>query len=294
MKKHPFYLFFPTLLLIFLFILPPPLLARKKEKKDKTEEGKPVGVLGVGPPIFELECKPGEKKTLSLKLDNPNPVSTGVSIYPHGLVAAGYTEVVSKPIGALPPNALGRHITIESPNLLVPARSYKNISITLDVPEGLTGTQYVGLTAASSSYNPEPGITRPSEYEMGIELGMQPAVGVTIKCHMVGTMNYSYSLDKLETKPASGNEPTTLLGTLKNTGNGEIIMAPTLILLDSSHQVVSRLKPEARITMVPGGTYKVTFKSVFSQIPSGSYEAVLSATDPKYNLPPISRNIVIR
>ncbi|MBI4411422.1 MAG: hypothetical protein HY541_02935 [Deltaproteobacteria bacterium] len=293
MIKHLF--FFISFCLCLVVFSSPSSAKKEKKEKEATEAGaKPAQVLGVGPPIFELECKPGEKKTLTLKVDNPNPLPTGVSLQPHGLVTAGYTEVVARPIASLPPNALGRHIIIESGSIVVPARSYKNVAVTIDVPEGLTGTQYVGLTAASSGATDEPGVVRKSEYEMGVELGMLPALGVTIKCHMAGTMNYSYVLEKLAVKPPQGNEPTTLTGTLKNTGNGEIIITPTLILLDSTRKVAARLKASSRVTMVPGGTYHVSFQSLFSQVASGKYEAVLSPDDPKYQLPPITREVVVR
>lgn len=262
-----------------------------KEKMEKT--GKAVNVIGVGPPIVELECKPGEKKTFTIKVDNSNPDPAGVTILSFGMVAAGFKEIIQKPISSLPPNALVRHTVVETPYLTIPPRSYKEVSVTIDVPEGLTGTQYVSLSAASTGYSEQHGYVRKSEYEAGVDMGMQPAVGVTVKCNMIGTMKYALSLDKLATQKISGNEPTTLSGVIKNIGNGEVITVPALVLLNSSNQVAARLKADNRVTMVPGGSYDVSFKSLFTNVPSGKYKAVFAISDPKYQLAPITREVTV-
>ncbi len=262
-----------------------------KEKMEKT--GKAVNVIGVGPPIVDLECTAGEKKTFTIKVDNSNPDPAGVTVLSFGMVTTGAKDIIQKPIASLPPNALVRHTIIETPYLTIPPRSYKEVSITIDVPDGLTGTQYVSLSAASTGYSDQHGYVRKSEYEAGVDMGMQPAVGVTVKCNMIGTMKYALSLDKLENHKASGNEPTTLSGVIKNIGNGEVITVPALVLLNSSNQVAGRLKSDSRVTMVPGGIYDVNFKSLFSNVPAGTYKAVFSISDPKYQLTPITREVVV-
>lgn len=278
-------------------LLSPPAFA-KKEYTEKDLKRETESFFSISPPSFDLSCHGGEKKTISIKIENPHPQPIQASLYPIGLAPTGGSDLVNKPISSLPPTDLSRHIIVESPSVIIPPKSYKQVSVAFDVPEGLSGTQYVGLTAANTSQEAVfaefgTGIERESEYEIKLDVGMQPAIGITVKCHMEGTLKYSYSLTKLKVVGAQGNELPKIIASIKNTGNAEITLFPIMVLLDSQQRVVSRLKASSRETLIPIAVKDIEFSSKFKDIPSGSYKAVISAADPKYQLPPLEKNVVV-
>lgn len=292
---------FLTLLSVLILVLalnPSPSLARKKAPKSDKKAPKRAGSqFYVSPPMFDLSCEPGQKKTITLRVGNPERYPSDVSLVVEGLVA-GPDGLKRQPLLSLPPNNLARHVVIQSPKITVPPKSYKDVSVTLNVPEGLSGTQYVSLTASNVSpyilQELEVDVERRDEFESQVGVGMRPAIGIRIKCDIVGTMKYAYSLKTLEVRPARGNQPLKIVATIKNNGNGEMIVRPIMILMDEQrNKPVARLKSEGIVKLMPFGMSQVAFSAPFAQIPSGRYRAVLSIPDPKYNLTPTEKTIVI-
>lgn len=297
-KSIPHLLFgFHVLLFIVYFSSMAPAFA-KKEFTTKDLKSGAESFFSISPPIFNLDCHSGEKKTISVKIENPHPDPIQASLYPIGLVPIGAPDLVNKPISSLPPTDLSRHVVVESPAVIIPPKSYKLISVAIDVPEGLSGTQYVGLTAANTSQEAVfeefgTAIDRSDENEVKINVGMQPAIGITVKCHMEGKLKYGYSVEKIKVIPAQGNELPKIIASLKNTGNAEIDVFPVMVLLDSQQKVVSRLKAKSREALIPIATKDIEFSPQFKDIPSGKYKAVISMSDTKYQLPPQEKSVVI-
>jgi len=239
-------------------------------------------------------CKPGEKKTLSVKLTNPTKQAKNLQLIPNGMILNGSETPTSQNTAALPSNNLGRHIIIESPSFVVPPRSYKNVSLTLDVPQGLTGTQYVSIIATNVTEMSLPeGFARPEEYKTNVAIGINPGIAIMIKCNMEGTLKYGYSLKDIRVQPAQGNEPMNLIASIQNTGNVEIVFFPVAILMDSTNKPIARLKSSANGLLVPGATKNFTLSSVFAKIPPGSYKAILNLASQQTQLPPSEKMITV-
>lgn len=281
---------------IFCAVASTPVFGKEYTAKDLERETDTF--FSISPPVFNLECRGGEKKTISVRIENPHPQPIQASLYPVAQLPIGAPDLASKPIASMPPTDLSRHVIVESPVIIIPPKSYKQVSVTFDVPEGLSGTQYVGLTAANTSqqalleeFGTE--FKRESEYEVKVGVGMQPAIGITVKCHMVGKLTYGYSLEKLKVIPAQGNDLPKIIASLKNTGNAEIEVFPVMVLLDSEQKVISRLKAKNREALIPIAVKDIEFSPQFKDIPSGKYKAILSMPDAKYQLPPVEKYIVI-
>lgn len=253
--------------------------------------------FAISPSIFDLQCKSGERKTLKLRLDNPNTNPAVVSVLPSGLSLTKGGHLNHMPIASLPSNHLARHIVVESSEINLPKNSSKEITIVVDVPAGLQGTQYAGLSTASltDTFQFEEGYHyRVSEYERSVGIGMLPGIGVTIKCHIEDTLQYSYNLKSVDLKLPRGNGPVEVKATYENTGNAELQFFPSLLLLDSSKRVVAKLKSSSMLTIYPGATKEAEFKPLYTNLSHGSYKAIASIPDPKYGLNPIEKIVTAR
>jgi hypothetical protein len=273
---------------------------KKADKSAKTEKVKPSGTFSVSPPVFNLDCKDGEKKTITVKVENPSRYPANLTFIPFGLVPK-LDGLSREPLVKLPSNNLARSVIIETPNIVIPGNSYKNVSVTLNVPKGLKGTQYAGLSAANVTrqlmieQGIELDVNRSNEYENVVGVGMQAGLGMTIKCHMVDTLIHSFTLKKIVVNPAKGNRPMDIVATLKNTGNAEISVLPMLLLMDSkTNSIVARLKAVRHVNLFPTSEIDVQFKSMFANVPKGNYKAILSIPDTKYKLPPVEKVVNVK
>lgn len=269
--------------------------AKKEKKSSQKPKGGESSTFGISPPSFELMCKSGEKKTLNVKLTNPTNQPENLQLIPSGMILNGSETPMQQGTAALPSNNLGRHIIIESPSFVVPPRSYKNVSVALDIPQGLTGTQYVSIIATNVTGASLPeGVERPEEYKSNVSIGINPGIAIMIKCNMEGTLKYGYSLKNMRVQPAQGNEPMNLIASIQNTGNAELLFFPVIILMDSANKPVARLKPSANGLLVPGSTKDITFSSVFAKVPPGSYKAILNLASQQTQLSPSEKMISVR
>lgn len=277
--------------LVFLSVMAPEQsFAKKKGGKDA---GKPIE-FAVSPPAFDLKCVPGEKKTLTVKASNPMGINGSLSLSPVGYVLAGGDAPIEKPLASLPSNSLARHIIIESAVVPIAAHSSKEISLTLDVPQGLVGTQYAGVSISNTlDVNLVDEVDRPEEYTKKIGVGFYVGLGIKIKCQMEGSVSYTYQLEKMQFVPAQGNEPATVKVTLKNTGNGEMQFMPMIVLMDANKKAVARLKGTSVVTLVPGATQTVEVAPSFTSIPPGTYQAILTLASAELQLKPSEQKLVV-
>lgn len=265
-------------------------------KSDKPS-GKQTGptTFGVSPPTFDLEGVPGETVSGTIKVENPLGMQSRYQLAPVGIVVSG-SSFGTKPLSSLPADHLSRNLTVDSPTISVPPRSFKTVSFTIKIPPNATGTQYAGIVVSRM-----PGATdesaktdRSSEYERHMGLGMEPAIGITIKIAMKGGISYSYKLDAIRVTPGTGSRPPMAIATIRNTGNGELRINPILMLVDNSGKVSIRLKSESSINLLPGAKQDVTFESQGRDIPGGGYKAILSVPDAKYQLAPAELAVSVK
>lgn len=241
--------------------------------------------FGLYPPIVELECPAGQRVTTTIKIDNPGKLPGSYLLEPVGLVTGVGASLTSRPISSLPMNHLSRHLSFESRTILIPAKSFREISINIDIPADLKGSQYTGLTVASDpGLHPE-SLERKSEYQTEVGFGMLPGIGVTIKCLITGTLNYAYEVESVQFARGTGNAPASVTMKVKNTGNTEIPIYGMLLLLDSSKKVAGRLKTSRLVSLYPGGIASVDFESPVREIPKGKYQGIFTPVAADLNLP---------
>lgn len=255
------------------------------QKRDQT-------TFGISPPVIDLKCTPGQRITTSIKIENPASVASRFKMEPLGLIVdkGGFSY---KPLAALPPDHLSRHVSVESPEIKIPANTTKNVTIFVDVPATLKGTHYAGFNVSNSSPGVDPASQKEEAYKVNVGFGLQPAIAVTIKCHVEGTEKSSYALKKIEIIRSSGNQPPSAVAEIQNTGNAEIKLNSLLILLDSEKKVVTRMKMLRAEYLLPGATAKISFQPSFKEVPNGSYKAIISSVDPETRLPPLEQIVVV-
>lgn len=286
-KLSAFFLF-SAILFIFGFTM------NAYAKEGEELEPRESRTFGISPPVIELDCPPGGRVSTSVKIDNPNEKAIAVALDPVGTVPEGRDILEHRPISTLPPDHLSRHLNFEAAQVLIPGKSYKEVAIYIDVPKTLRGTQYAGI--ATGSLSPallELDSSRASEYELTVGVGMQPGIGINIKCHITGTLEYHYTVEKIAMTRGKGNEPMSVVAIVKNTGNAEIQFFPILVLLDANKKVVSRLKAKRELVLVTGSTLNVEFQAPYQPIGSGKYTAIFSAPHPTLTLPPVERQVVV-
>jgi len=310
MKKitsSKFILIIIPIVLIIAMTLGGEVLAKKKKKSSKQSDNiedhnfkMGASQFSVSPPLFDLQCVSGETKVINVKLENPHGTPAALSLIPAGITLIEGVGLKEKPIASLPSSHLARNVTVETPKIVLPAKSFREIAVSINIPKNLEGTQYLGLTAANVTpgilmqQGVELSVERREEFEKQVGLGMVPAIGILVKCHMKGTLKYSYSLEKIEVIPAEGNKPMSLKASVKNLGNAEMNIYPFLILIDGSGKVAARMKPVRRESIPPSVLKKIEFVSLFAKIPKGRFKATFSISDSKYKLKPTEQNVVIK
>lgn len=241
--------------------------------------------FGLYPPIIELECPAGQRVTTTLKVDNPGKLPGAYLLEPVGLVIDVGGSLTSRPIASLPTNHLSRHISFDSKTILVPPKSFREISVNIDVPADLKGSQYTGLTVSVDSGLHTESLERKSEYLTEVGFGMVPGIGVTIKCLIPGTLTYGYEVESVRFVRGIGNEPASVTMKVKNTGNTEVPIYGMLLLMDSSKKVAGRLKTSRLVSLYPGGVASVAFESPVREIPKGKYQGIFTPVAADLNLP---------
>lgn len=306
MKKIKTFFYFTLVFFILSSVVFDLALAKKKESKDTNKGPADLKLrtdtsFGIYPPILDLDCRAGERVNAMIKIDNPNKEASGYKIIPQGSVFDGVNGFSSRAISSLPPNHLSRHTTLESKYVTVPGKSFKNLGLFIDVPKDLAGTQYTLFSVAnvspSLSLNPDK-ITE-EKYVTEVGVGMQPALTVTVKCHIQDTLKYAMGLKEIKILPTVGNQPLAVDAIFINTGNAELKVYPSLILLEkNSGKIATRFKTNRLVSIVPGGYEKVSFQSAsFKDINKGSYRAVFSAQGEfgsNVNLPPIEKSVELK
>lgn len=272
------------------------LAVAKKKTDTPPKSGKKVTstTFGISPPMIELECPPGQRISTTVTIENPGREPANYVLEPVGVVSLGTVGLVNRPVSSLPASHLSRHLTFERSTVTIPGRSRKDVGVFIDVPTSVSGTQYSGLTVSNASSSMEvEGIQRREEYAVDVGVGMQPGIGVTIKCNIVGTLQYGYELTSIKILPPKGNQLVQAEAKLRNTGNGELQLYPMLILLGSGGQVIARFSAAIQVKISPGEIKTVEFKPSYSKVPPGYYKAVLSEANPKYKLKPIEKSGVV-
>lgn len=291
--------------LVLVLLMPSFVHAKKTDKKadeeaaavaatnQESQTARSNNVFGISPPIVDLECVPGQRVSTSVRIENPANLGSAFKLEPLGLVVDDRSGFSYKPIASLPADHLSRHITVEAPEVKIPANSYKNVSIFIDVPTTLTGTQYTGLNISSTSPSLSADEKKKEEYKVNVGFGLQPAIAMTIKCHIKGTEKQSYALKKIEIIQPKGNQPISATAEIRNTGNSEIKLNALLILLDQNKKVVTRMKMSRIEFLMPGSTTKVEFLPGFKDVPNGTYKAIISSVESDTKLPPLEQNVTV-
>lgn len=262
----------------------------KEGKKEPAQVGPTT--FGVSPPTFEFDATPGQDISATFKIENPLNVTSTYTMTPEGVVVVG-SGTTTKPLSALPADHLARNLKFESATITVPPRSNKNVAFSIKVPASAKGTQYAGFIVSRLPMEATT-VDRSTEYERHYGLGMQPALGITIKVTVAGASNYSYKLEGVRVTPGTSSRPPEVVATLRNTGGGELKINPLLILVDNAGKANIRMKSEGNVTLVPGGKLDVTFQSPGQNIATGSYKAILSIPDAKYQLAPSEIGVSIK
>lgn len=253
-------------------------------------------IFGVDPVILDLACVPGSTITESVSVENKSSEAANFSIDPIGFVnseVAGKGALLEKPTASLPPDNLARNITVQPQVIEVPANSIKKANFTLNVPSTLRGSQYVGLTVAMAGKTGK-NLDRSGEYEQSVGTGITAGLNVTIKCHIQGTLQYSYEVKNLELKQKANNQPMKASMIVKNTGNAEMTFGPILILTNENKQVVARLQSLKNYHLIPGATETIEFKPSFKDIANGSYSVIVSSTQAHQNLAPYETRAMLK
>lgn len=255
--------------------------AKKGKIKAANAEGGTVA-FGVNPPFVELEGKPGETVSTTIRLFNNSDVPGDFVIEPEGLVV-GKANLVDRPIGTLPITNLAHpnNIVLEYTQLEIAPHTKNDLGVNITIPPSLKGTNYVSVRVSMSPKRPVD-LSRPQENSKKIGMSFLPSMSMTIKVHVLGTLKRAYILKSVTVEPRDGNKPTQASVVLHNTGNAEQTFHPMLILInDADKSQVFRMAAKKRAISYPGAKTRIRFKPYFRDVPRGRYTAVFDAGNPE-------------
>lgn len=274
--------------------------ASKPESKARGGEG-----FGVSPPYLKLEAQPGETLNTFITLDNTGPKNTTFTITMHGTIIDNQNPKDAV-ISSLPPAHIARNMEIEATKFILPPHSTKSVQITIKVAETLKGSHYAVLTVskllnqAISKDIDAPKIEklREGEIQKSVGVGFIPAMGISIRVNVLGTLKYSHNIPKLHIEPQTESNPLKIRAFVENTGNAEFNLPFMLILLKhspnkKSRTVVARTKTEHIVTVLPGTSKVIDFKPILRKIEPGTYQAVISAVSQNIVLQPVTKEVTI-
>lgn len=270
----------------------------KREEKEKKVSGQKKSLetsLGITPTFQALECQPGEKKVAVVTVvnANPNPMIVDIGIVGISLTSKG--GLANFPLATLPSSNLSHHITVDSPQFDLPKNTKKDVNITINVPMGLTGTQYAAVQVTNwlspfEAKKDEPQ-QRTEEYQKEVGVGLQPSMSSILQCDIIGTLKYGYVLQSVSLNLRGGE--LNAKAVYKNTGNAQLRFMPIMTILDMSNRVAGKIRGSNSLTLYPGGTQTAEFQPLYSNLAPGQYKVIVSIPDEKLNLPPQEKLVTL-
>ncbi len=242
-----------ALIFIFSFILMP-LSAEAK-------------ILRISAPKVELELSPGENYSGEIGVENPDREPMGLSAYTEDWVyaAGGTGEKKFLPAGTDVYSA-SKWIHFSTPAGILKPFGKEVVRYTVNVPADAKGSYYSVLFF-------ETRLGDAKEMD-GSNVLVAGRIGALFFIRIKGTTQQAGEVKSIQIKPPVENQPMEITTTFQNTGNVDITLNGTFLVMDTEGKVLGR-GDLVTIYTFPGATE--TRKSQWiGKLPKGSHELVLT------------------
>ncbi len=226
-----------------------------------------ASTIRISHPKIELEVEPGATYSGEIGIENPDPGDVKLHSYTEDWVyaAGGTGEKNFSPAGTHPLSCTN-WITFTPADEVLPPFGKSVTRYTIKVPEGAKGGYYSVIffeTILGNSVNEE-----------GVNVLVAGRIGALFFIHVKGTVERSGELTSVKVDAPQGNKPMQIESTFKNTGNVDITLGGSLILMDAQGKVLGR-GDLAKIYTLPGTTETRVTQWV-GRLPKGKHDLLLT------------------
>lgn len=291
------------ILVVISFFVAIPLFAQQDDLSGVLKgssrylQGGAAGIsTSIGKDRFNFVSRKGDRVEGYFTVYNRNEFSVIIKIeaVPIALDAKGDTQPVS--MASAPPNALARHSRISPNQFPMPAQSQKDVQFSVAVPKDASdGTNYVGFSVQSMVSQVPAKKLKEKELLTASEMGFSPALRVLVAVDVGGASKTEADYDIVNAQ-VSPEGSQLLVGniTLKAKGGSEIPVTVAAVVLDSTNNVVARLRPEGKVLLKPNEQKNIECRSSAQQLDKGEYKVRFTVLSERAETKTIEKTLVIR
>lgn len=226
-----------------------------------------ASTIRISNPKIELELAPGETYSGEISVENPDNEEVKTKIYLEDWVYSpgGTGEKKFSPMGTQPLSC-SRWIQFSPAQEMLKPYGRFTARYTISVPQDASGGYYSVLFFET--------ILGTAQDEEGVNVLVSGRVGALFMVHVKGTVKRQGDVTEVKISPPSGNKPLEILTTFKNTGNVDIPLGGTFLLMDADGKVSARGDLQ-KIYTLPGVQETGTTQWV-GRLPAGAYTLLLT------------------
>jgi hypothetical protein len=217
---------------------------------------------------IELELEPGQVYTGEIVAENPSEDETRARIYLEDWVYAkgGTGEKIFSPVGSTPRSA-SKWITFTPADAVLKPFARIISRYTISVPKDAKDGAFYSVLFFETILGSE-------QDEEGVNILVAGRIGALFIIQIKGTAVRSGKIDEVQITPPTGNKPLRIETTFTNSGNIDITLGGTFLIMDPAGIVKGRGELNSIYTF-PGATEKGTTEWV-GRLPKGSYQILLT------------------
>lgn len=251
----------------------------QKQQSAAAERG--ATALAVSPPMLRLRAPPGGVAEGKIHVSNDSNYDAMISLFmgESRVVHGGKVEQITDP-AFFSADSMAKNIQLIPSNPSLASGTGKEVIVRIRVTPGMKGTLYGVISVGLDLIRPEAKSSTKEErgkYIMESGIGIAAAQGVIVTLDVEGPGGPpSYTVGKpIVTLPTRSD---LLRGAVSvtNPSDHEMALAASAVVFNATNDLVARLKPEAKLSLRPGGTVRLRTSPSAVVLPPGTYKMVFT------------------
>ena len=226
-----------------------------------------ASTIRISSPKIELEVEPGLTYSGEIGVENPEEGEVKMHSYAEDWAYApgGTGEKKFSPAGTLPLSC-SNWITFTPAENVLPSFGKSVMRYTIKVPEDVKGGYYSVVFFETILGN--------TVDEDGVNVLVAGRIGALFFLRVKGAMERSGELISVKVDSPEGNKPMHIESTFHNTGNVDIALGGSLLIMDAQGKVLGR-GDLAKIYTFPGST-ETRVTDWVGRLPKGKHDLLLT------------------
>ena len=226
-----------------------------------------AATIRINSPRINLELAAGESQSGEIVVENPTEEAVKVRAYLEDWIysTGGTGEKTFSPAGSAP-RSCSSWIAFSPANMEIPPFGRSIVRYTVTVPQTAVGGYNSVLFFET--------IIGTAKDEEGVNIVVSGRIGSLFFIEVKNTVERQGVVESLEVKPGSESKPTVLSTRFRNTGNVDVMLAGSFLVMDAEGHVKGRgqLQP---IYTLPGQTEARDSEWV-GRLTSGKYQLLVT------------------